>query len=193
MKAIAVERAVAEEIEAFARRAGRSTGFVVRRALAAARETPPAAAAPADGEQAKLELTLDDEDDPKTRARIAELCAEAERRGAADPGGALADAWRATRARFLGWLEKQEQADRAAQADDLDRALDEAAARTTAPERLAELAASDWVQVRARAAKNPRTPAVALERLAAERERLVRAALRENPALPAALRERLAG
>jgi hypothetical protein len=162
---------------------------VVRRALAAAKD-PPAASFAAEP-TAKLELTLDDEDDPKTRARIAELIAPIAARLGGSEGAALAAAWSQTRARFHDWLAKQEAADRAAQADDLDQALAEAASAATAPDRLAALAGSEWVQVRARAARNPRTPAPALERLAAERERVVRAALRENPALPPALRASL--
>lgn len=170
------------EIASVASRAGRSTAFVVRRALAAAAKLPPAAAAT--GPTAPLALAVDEDDAADTLVRVAELLAA---RGG-EPGGALASAWASTRGQFLAWLERLEEADRAARADDLDAALEEAARPGTSPERLRLLAGHEYVQVRARVAGNPSSPPDALERLAAERERTVRARLRGNPSLPAALR-----
>lgn len=177
-----------EEIIDVARRAGRSTAFVVRRALAAAVKEPPAEAAT--GSKAPLELLLGDDDPPHTLKRIRELAAA--RGGDLDLGAAVASAWASTRAQFFAWVSRQEEADRASRADDLDSALDEAGATNTAPERLSLLATHEYVQVRARVASNHSTPPEALERLAAERDRTLRARLLANPSLPAAARARLA-
>ncbi len=187
MKKLLLPPTVKRELVELAARAGRSTGFVARRALAAASsklsnersfDISPAREA--------LQLALDEDDDPKTLARVEALAKPI----APDPGLALALAWMATRDEFHAWLQRHEAAEAAARADDLDAALAEAASSTDGA-RLAALAAHEYVQVRARVARNPATPVAALERLAAEREKTIRRALVENPSTPQALRARL--
>ncbi len=184
MKKIPVPSSVKQEIEELARRAGRSTGFVTRRALVAAKgKSGPIA----DGPRADLLLSLDEDDDPKTPKKIAELCTE---RGG-DPGDALASAWGATRAQFHAWLARLEEADAASRADDLDAALAEAESPTTSAERLAVLASHEYVQVRARVAANPNTTVATLEKLSTEREKTIRAALAKNPSVPPSVKAAL--
>lgn len=167
---------VKDEIEATARRVGRSVAFLVHRALVAA----PAAAAPAGSTPLALAT---DEDDP------AGLVGKIEKAAGDRPlGERVAGAWAETRSRFQRWAEREEAAESAARADDLDGELAAAADPATGAERLAALARSDYPRVRALVATHARTPVAVLEALGADRERTVRRAAKDNPALPASLR-----
>jgi hypothetical protein len=185
VKKIDLPRPVASELGDFSRRSGRSTGFLVRRILAAAQKmhiTPEKVSDPA-----KLDLKLDDEDDPRTLARVGELLAA---RGG-DPGGVVAASWAATKGQFLAWLARQEEADQAAKSDDLDAALAEASSESAPADRLLLLASHEYVQVRTRVAGNPRAPLAAFEKLVQENEKVILDRLAENPSLPVPLRARV--
>jgi hypothetical protein len=166
-----------DEIAAIARRTGRSVAFVARRALAAAKAPLPP---PPAGARAPLALTLDEDDAPNT---LAKLRAAAGKVPLAD---ALAGAWLQTRARFEEWASREEAADAATNADDLDGALAAAAAPATGAAELATLAGSVYPRVRALVAAHPRTAAETLALLAGDRERVVREAVAERA--PAARR-----
>jgi hypothetical protein len=159
---------VAREIADVARRARRSVAFVVRRAIGSG---PPPGDTPT-GALVELALTTDDDDPTNLVAKIKAAAGEREL------GAAINAAWGATRARFLEWAAREEQAAQAERADDLDAALAEAAAPETSPDRLAALSSSEYVRVRALVAAHPRTPADVRARLAADRDRVVRAAVR---------------
>jgi hypothetical protein len=160
-----VPAATRDEIEALAAQAGRSVAFVVRRALAAGA----AGAAVPDGARVPLTVAVDDEDPADTLARIRAAGGDA-------LDDRLAAAWAASRARFLAWAAKLQAADSAARADDLDAGLRDAAAAATAPERLVELAASEYPRVRALVAAHAATPGAVRERLRRDRDRTVREA-----------------
>jgi len=148
-----------------ARRAQRSVAFVVHRTLLTGK-----AAAPVTGPTAPLALTTDEDDPPSLSAKL-HLAAAGR---ALDQ--ALVASWPLAREKFQAWLARLEEASQAERADDLDRALAEAADRATAPARLAELAKSEYPKVRALVAAHPAAPPDALERLRADRERSVREA-----------------
>lgn len=171
-EAVWVSATTANELEALARRVGRSVAFVVERALAAAKLPGVGIAAPG---ETSLVLAVDDDDPEDLRARIA--------RRARAGGGldvAVEAAWRATRARFLAWAAREEAARGAECADDLDAALAAARAPSTSSAQLGLLAASVYPRVRALVAAHPATDAATLARLAADRERCVREALAQR-------------
>ena len=160
---LALPQSVADEIATAARKTHRSVAFIVARALAAGKD---ATILPLVGDLIPLALTSDEDDPPKAVAAAR----------AASPG-LVAAAWTATRARFVAWIRREEEAQAAERADDLDAGLRDAASAACAPARLSELAASDYVKVRALVARHPATPAEALARLAADPDRVVREAL----------------
>ena len=160
---ILLPRAVSDDIADAARRTHRSVAFIVARALAAAKEAAPATL---DGELAPLTITSD-EDDPPNALKAAK---------SADPQH-LAGAWLATRARFAAWIAREEAAQAAERADDLDAGLRDASDGKVAPARLVELARSEYVRVRALVAVHPHAPPEALTLLAQDRDRVVREAL----------------
>jgi hypothetical protein len=167
-RTIQLPTVIRDELEEVARRARRSVGSLVRRALSAARTLPPAT--PPAGAPAPLALAVDDEDPADLPARIEALA------GGRPLGDAVASAWAATREQFLAWVAREEEAAQLERADDLDQALADAASRSTAAERLSALADSEYPRVRALVAANPTTPPIVRARLAADRERTVRAA-----------------
>jgi hypothetical protein len=160
---ITVPRALADEIADAAAQTGRSVAFIVARALAAA---DGAAAVALDGALVPFVLTSDEDDPPRAVAAARQASA-----------AAVAAAWNATRARFAAWIAREQEAQRAERADDLDAGLRDAADAATPPERLAELAKSEYVRVRALVAGHPAAPREALALLAADRDRVVRTAL----------------
>jgi Leucine rich repeat variant len=158
-------RALADEIADVARRAQRSVAFVVHRTLLAGKE-----ASPVTGPTAPLPLTTDEDDPPSLSAKLHLAAA----------GRALEEAlvgsWPLAREKFHAWLQRLEEASQAERADDLDRALSEAASSATPPARLTELAKSEYPKVRALVAVHPSAPPEAVEKLRADRERSVREA-----------------
>jgi hypothetical protein len=155
---------IANEIAETARRTNRSVAFIVARALVAGRgATVPMLP---QGPRRELALTGDEDDAPSvlTKAR------------SASPAQVVA-AWSATRSRFMAWIEREMQAAQAERADDLDAGLRDAAAETTLPDRLAELAGSAYVRVRALVAAHPATAAATLTLLAKDGDRVVRDAV----------------
>lgn len=161
--AIELPQAIADEITAAARKTGRSTAFIVARALAAGKDAPPVAA---DGPHAPLLITTDD-DDPPSALAAAKKASPAQ----------LAAAWTGTRARFAAWIAREEEAQRAEHADDLDAGLRDGADPNASAARLTELAASEYVRVRVLVAKHAAAPPAALELLRADKDRVVREAL----------------
>jgi hypothetical protein len=164
---ILLPRAISDEIADAARRTHRSVTFIVARALAAAKEVAPV---PLDGELTALALSSDEDDAPSALKAVK----------TADPQR-LAAAWLATRARFAAWIAREETAQAAERADDLDAGLRDASDRATPPGRLVELARSEYVRVRALVAVHPAAPPEALALLAEDRDRIVRQALQERP------------
>jgi hypothetical protein len=164
--AIELPSAIVDEITDAARRTHRSIVFIVARALAAGKNAPAVAL---DGPHGVLVLVCD-EDDPPSALVAAKKASPA----------ALAAAWTATRARFAAWIAREEEAQKAERADDLDAGLRDAADPAAPPARLVELAHSDYVRVRVLVARHPAAPAAALERLRADPDRVVRAALAER-------------
>ncbi len=164
-KAASIElpSAIADEIADAASKTHRSTAFIIARALAAGKAAPPVTLAPP---LRALPITSD-EDDPPSAAAAAKKASAAE----------LAAAWTATRARFAAWIAREVEAQRAEQADDLDRGLADAADARTPPARLVELARSEYVRVRTLVAQHPAAPAEALQILAGDKDRVVREAL----------------
>ena len=164
-KPLAVElpQAVAAEIADAARKTGRSTVFIVARALSAGRG---ATKFPLGGALVKLTLSSDEDDPPSALTAV--------KKASSDD---VAAAWMTTRARFAAWIEREQAAQANERADDLDAGLRDAADAATTPARLAELAQSEYVKVRALVAQHPATPADALARLGDDRDRVVRAAL----------------
>lgn len=160
---VELPRAIAAEIADAASKTHRSTTFIVARALAAGRG---ATKFPLDGELTKLTLTSDDDDPPSAIAAVKQAS-----------GDDITAAWTATRARFAAWIAREQAAQANERADDLDAGLRDAADPATKPARLAELAASEYVKVRALVARHPATPADALAKLGADADRIVRAAL----------------
>jgi hypothetical protein len=156
-------QAIAFEIADAARRTHRSTAFIVARALAAGKGAPAVAL---DGPTAALALSSD-EDDPPSALSAAKKASAAE----------LAAAWTATRARFAAWVAREEEAQAAERADDLDAGLRDADDPATPPARLAALARSEYVRVRALVAAHPHAPTEALTLLGADKDRVVREAL----------------
>jgi Leucine rich repeat variant len=163
---VELPRAVAAEIADAAQKTHRSTTFIVARALAAGRG---ATHFPLDGELTKLTLTSDEDDPPSAVAAVKKATSDD-----------VAAAWIATRARFAAWIAREEAAQANERADDLDAGLRDAADAAATPARLAELAGSEYVRVRALVARHPATPADVLTRLGADRDRIVRAALAER-------------
>ncbi|MDB4970967.1 MAG: hypothetical protein JWN44_6656 [Myxococcales bacterium] len=163
--AIELPQAIADEISDAARKTGRSTAFIVARALAAGKDAPAIALA-TDGPHAPLLLTSDD-DDPASALAAAKKASPAQ----------LAAAWTATRARFAAWIAREVEAQRSERSDDLDAGLGDAANPETPAARLVELARSEYVRVRALVARHPAAPAEALALLAADKDRVVLAAL----------------
>jgi hypothetical protein len=164
---ILLPRAISDEIADAARRTHRSVTFVVARALAAAKEVAPA---PLDGELTALTVTSDEDDAPSALKAVK----------SADPQR-LAAAWLVTRARFAAWIAREEAAQAAERADDLDAGLRDASDGRTAPARLVELARSEYVRVRALVAVHPAAPPEALALLGADRDRVVQKALQARP------------
>jgi hypothetical protein len=164
-KAAAIElpQAIADEIADAAQKTHRSTTFIVARALAAGKG---AAAVAMDAPLKALPLTSDEDDPPSALTAV-------KKASAAD----VAAAWTATRARFAAWIAREQEAQRAERADDLDAGLRDAASPSTPPARLVELAKSEYVRVRTLLIGNPAVPAEALTILAADKDRVVREAL----------------
>jgi hypothetical protein len=161
--AIALPQAITGEIVDAARRTGRSTAFIVARAIAAGKGAPPVAM-----EEPHEPLFLEsDDDDPASALAAARKASPLQ----------LAAAWTATRARFAAWIAREEEAQRAERADDLDAGLRDAADAKAAAARLVELAKSEYVRVRALVARHPAAPPEALALLAADKDRVVREAL----------------
>jgi hypothetical protein len=164
-KAASIElpEAIANEIADAAVRTHRSTSFIIARALAAGKGAPAVTlAAPLKA----LPLTSD-EDDPPSAISVAKKASAAE----------LAAAWTATRARFAAWIAREEEAQKAERADDLDAGLRDAANPATPAARLVELARSEYGRVRPLLVANPAAPAEALAILAQDKDRVVREAL----------------
>ncbi len=155
--------AIAAEIADAAHKTHRSTVFIVARARAAGKGAP---AVPLDGPLAPLALTSDDDDPPSA-------VAAAKKARAAD----VAAAWTATRARFAAWIAREQEAQQAERADDLDAGLRDAESPATPPVRLVELARSEYVRVRTLVARHPAAPPEALAILGADTDRVVREAL----------------
>jgi hypothetical protein len=160
---IELPAALADEIATAARKTHRSVAFIVARALAAGKD---ATILPLVGDLTPLVLTSDEDDPPRALASVHKASS-----------GAIAAAWTATRARFAAWIQREEEAQAAERAEDLDAGLRDAADATCAPARLVELARSEYVRVRALVARHPAAPAEALARLAADPDRVVREAL----------------
>lgn len=165
---VSMPRTVAHEVADVAARTQRSVAFIARRALSAA---PPDAPLPAMTELESLALTTDEDDPPDT---VSKLKAAATSRCLDE---ALAAAWVATRDRFKKWLEREESAQQAERADDLDAGLRAAADPATAVDRLVVLGSSEYPKIRALVAAHPKTPAEVLGRLAQDREPYVRDAV----------------
>jgi len=161
--AIALPPAITDEICDAARKTGRSTAFIVARAVTAGKGAPPV---PMDGPHEPLFLESDD-DDPPSALATARKATPAE----------VAACWTATRARFAAWIAREVEAQKAERADDLDAGLRDAAHAKTAPARLVELARSEYVKVRVLVARHPAAPPEALALLAADKDRVVREAL----------------
>jgi hypothetical protein len=161
--AIELPRPIADEIADAARKTGRSTVFIVARALAAGKGAP---AVTLDGATTMLMLTTDEDDPPKALAAASKATASE-----------LAAAWTATRARFAAWVAREQEAQQAERADDLDAGLRDAADPQTPAARLVELARSEYVRVRTLVARHPAAPSEALAILAADKDRVVREAL----------------
>ena len=162
---VELPRAIAAEIADAAQKTHRSTTFIVARALAAGRGATHFPTIPW-GELVKLTLTSDDDDPPAAIAAV--------KKASADD---IAAAWTATRARFAAWIAREQEAQANERADDLDAGLRDAADPAATPARLAELATSEYVKVRALVARHPATPAAVLAALGADADRIVRAAL----------------
>jgi hypothetical protein len=160
--------AVRDEIVEVARRAQRSVAFVVHRALVAGKGV----GAPPDGPRAPLPLALDEDDPPSLPGKISAAA------GARPLDDAVAAAWSAARDKFQAWLKRADEASEAERADDLDTGLRDAAAPTTPAARLAALAKSEYVRVRALVAAHPSTPSAVRAELARDADRVVRAAVR---------------
>lgn len=154
---------IADEIADAARRTHRSVAFIVARALAAAKDAPPVAL---DGPTVELALASDEDDPPSAQQRARKAS-----------GAEVAAAWTATRARFAAWIAREEEAQKAERADDLDAGLRDAADPQAAPERLVALARSEYVRVRALVAAHPAAPAEALAILREDKDRVVREAI----------------
>jgi hypothetical protein len=159
-------QAIADEIADAARKTHRSTVFIVARALAAGKDAAPS---PVEGATVPLALVNDDDDPPRALTAVKQ----------ASPA-AIAAAWKATRARFAAWIAREQEAQLAERADDLDAGLRDAAAAATAPPRLLELAKSEYVRVRALVARHPNAPAEALALLGADKDRVVREAIEKR-------------
>jgi hypothetical protein len=160
---ITLPQAIADEITDAAGKTGRSTAFIIARALAAGKGAP---AVSLDGATTALILTAD-EDDPASALAAAKKASPAE----------LAAAWSATRARFAAWIAREQEAQKAEHAEDLDAGLRDASDVRTAAPRLVELAKSEYVRVRTLVATHPLAPAEALDILRADKDRVVREAL----------------
>lgn len=167
--AVWVSPGTAREIEQIAEGAGRSVAFVVERALAAAKLERMIGGAPG---VAPLVLALDQDDPADLRARIS-------KRGKAVGSLDLAveAAWAKTRERFVAWVAREQEAQKAEVADDLDRELEAARAPKTSCEQLAVLGASVYPRVRALVAAHAATDTATLTRLARDREPYVRDAV----------------
>lgn len=164
---VTLPQSIADEIRDAAARTHRSVSFIVARALAAGQGAPPVAPGPTiDGATSELEL-VSDEDNPPSAQQRAKKASPAE----------VAAAWTATRARFAAWIAREEEAQQAERADDLDAGLRDAADAATPPARLLALAGSEYVRVRALVAAHPATPPEALVRLREDKDRVVREAL----------------
>ena len=161
--AIALPPAITDEICDAARKTGRSTAFIVARAVTAGKGAPPV---PMDGPHEPLFLESDD-DDPPSALATARKATPAE----------VAACWTATRARFAAWIAREVEAQKAERADDLDAGLRDAADPKTPPARMAELARSEYVRVRTTLLGNPALAPEALAILAADKDRVVREAL----------------
>jgi hypothetical protein len=160
---VELPESIAAEIADAAHKTHRSTVFIVARALAAGKDAPQVAL---DGPRTPLTLTSDDDDPPRALASVKQADA-----------AAIAAAWTATRARFAAWIAREEEAQEAERADDLDAGLRDAVAADAAPARLVELARSEYVRVRTLVARHPHAPAEALVILRADKDRVVREAI----------------
>src|SRR5262249_1239756 len=89
----------------------------------------------------------------------------------------LCAAWTATRGRFAAWIAREQEAQEAERADDLDAGLRDAADPKTPPARLKSLAQSEYVPLAALVARHPATAPEALALLRDDKDRVVRAAL----------------
>jgi hypothetical protein len=155
--------AIADEIADAAAKTHRSLAFIVARTLAAGGNAAPVAIA---GERVTLTLRADEDDPPSAVAAAKQASA-----------AAVVAAWTATRARFAAWIAREQAAQQAERADDLDAGLRDAADVRTPPPRLLQLAQSEYVRVRALVAGHPAAPPEALTLLGADRDRVVRQAL----------------
>ncbi len=157
---------VAREVADAASKTRRSVAFIVQRALAGAGPV----AAGADGDTV-LALTTDDDDPADLGARIKKLA------GTRPLDGAVAAAWVATRARFAAFVAREVAAQSQENADDLDAALAVLADPNATSSKLATLASSEYVRVRALVAEHANTDAASLAKLGEDKDRVVRAAL----------------
>jgi hypothetical protein len=164
---------VAAEIADAAARTGRSTAFIVRRALGAAG----AAQLVPSGARAPLSIEPDEDDPADLLTKIKAYGGEG--RSLDD---AVAAAWTATRARFQSFLARLEDAAKAEQADELDTSLRDAANPAISPERVTALSTSEYPKVRALVAEHPKASAEVLARLAEDREPYVREAVTKRRA-----------
>ena len=160
---IELPSAIADEIADAAAKTHRSTAFILARALAAGKGAPAVAmSAPLKS----LPLTSDEDDPPGALAA-------AKKASATD----VTAAWTATRARFAAWIAREEEAQKAERADDLDAGLRDAADPKTSPARMIELARSEYVRVRTTLLANAALSPEALAILATDKDRVVREAL----------------
>jgi hypothetical protein len=164
---VQLPREVATEIADAAARTQRSVAFIVRRALGAAPNAPPAS----HGEKHELALTTGEDDPADMLTKIKAMAKER------SLDHAIAAAWLETRARFHAWIAREEAAGEAERADDLDAALRESQDPGTSAARLTALASSEYPKVRALIAIHPACPAEILTKLAQDKEPYVRDAV----------------
>lgn len=177
--------AIADEIEAAARRCERSVGFLVLGALKAdsrphaapdgarGRQGAGAPGGAVPGDRRAMEVTTGEDDPRDLGTRLKKLAADKK----LSLEDAVALAWTARRAAILAWVDKIAAVDVKQQADDLDEGLRRAADPKTPPAELVALAGSDYVKVRVLVAENPSSPKEALARLGEDKDRVVREAL----------------
>lgn len=163
--------ATVAEIERAAARCERSVGFLILGALKSASSL---SGEPV-GERVSFALRTDDEDPRDLVARSKKLAAEKAPKRAFDDAVALA--WQARREQILAWVEKIAKVNEGEKSDDLDEGLRIAADPATEPDKLVDLAKSEYPRVRALVAAHRGSPMEALELMKNDRERIVREAL----------------